>query len=295
MIGIKKCVTISHLPTFKSDDIWSVLKTIDNESTLIAPDYNLYITPTSLRRFSPILRFSYAAAMTIVESAEQPFDAIIVGTGLGCLKDTEKFLQAVINSKGESLSPTAFIQSTHNTIGGAISMGLKNHAYNMTHTQEYFSFEWALLDGMMKIKEGNQNVLLGAADEYIDFLKVLQPKLISDKIPLTSGATFAHLCIESDVYIRDLTFSKGDLILDLERFLTKNEVLLENIDLVLCANEMKEISDAFIYTEFSGNNHCHSAFAFHLAVDAIRNAKKKYVLIINNQHSSKRSFLLLQK
>ncbi len=294
MIGVKKCISISHLPTFGVENIWSVLKTVLPNSELIAPDYKTYIPAASLRRFSPILRFSYAAAMALQKESDIQFDGIIVGTGLGCLKDTEKFLQTVINSKGESLSPTAFIQSTHNTIGGALSIALTNHAYNMTHTQEYFSFEWALIDAMMKIEEGSENILVGAADEYIDFLSKLQPKLIANDFPLTSGTTFAHLSNESDVVLKAIMLSSGNLKTDLIAFLNKNGCSEEDIDIQLIAKECKELPTGFLYTLYTGNHQAHSAFAFHLAVDAIRHEKKKKIVIINNHHADKRSFMLLQ-
>ena len=49
-------------------------------------------------------------------------DAIITGTGLGCLEDTEKFLTAMVTNKEEFLTPTSFIQSTHNTVSAQIAL-----------------------------------------------------------------------------------------------------------------------------------------------------------------------------
>ncbi len=42
--------------------------------------------------------------------------AIITGTALGCLEDTVTFLTRMIELNEELLPPTAFIQSTHNTV-----------------------------------------------------------------------------------------------------------------------------------------------------------------------------------
>jgi 3-oxoacyl-[acyl-carrier-protein] synthase II len=64
------------------------------------------------------------------------------------------------------LNPTPFINSTHNTIAGAISLAIKCHGYNATFTHRGFSFESALIDAMM-IAEDNPgaNILAGSFDE----------------------------------------------------------------------------------------------------------------------------------
>jgi 3-oxoacyl-(acyl-carrier-protein) synthase len=66
----------------------------------------------------------------------------------------------------ELLTPTAFIQSTHNTIGAQIGLMLQCNNYNNAFVHRGFSFESALLDGMMLLKENDAtNVLVGAIDE----------------------------------------------------------------------------------------------------------------------------------
>ncbi len=294
MIGIEHIESIGHQASFKVENVWSALEPLQTESLFIAPEYKNYIPTGSLRRFSHILRFSMTAALAIQEAiGQKPFDAISIGTGLGCLVDTEKFLQQVVNSKGETLSPTSFIQSTHNTIGGAISMALKNHSYNMTHTQKYLSFEWALLDAMMKMNEGAQNVLVGGSDENIPFLAKLQPDLIKTDFPLTSGTTFLNLVPESDVYLKDLTISYGDKNQALNAFLENNNLTQKDIDLVLYANNGLPGIESIQFLSYTGNHQCNVGFAFHLAVDAIRFQGNKTILIINDQQKVGTSFSLV--
>ena len=70
----------------------------------------------------------------------------------------------------EMLSPTAFIQSTHNTIGAQIGLMLQCNNYNNAFVHRGFSFESALLDGMLLLKENEaSNVLVGAIDEITNF------------------------------------------------------------------------------------------------------------------------------
>jgi 3-oxoacyl-(acyl-carrier-protein) synthase len=116
---------------------------------------------------SRIIKMGTAAAVKCLQRAaiEIP-DGIIVGTAYGCLQDTEIFLQRMIDYNEELLTPTAFIQSTHNTVGAQIALLLQCHNYNNTFVHKGFSFESALLDAVMLLKEGEmKNVLVGATDE----------------------------------------------------------------------------------------------------------------------------------
>ncbi len=72
----------------------------------------------------------------------------------------------MILNKEEFLTPTSFIQSTHNTVSAQIALLLKCHNYNFTFVHRGISFESALLDSLMKINSDQAgNVLLGGADE----------------------------------------------------------------------------------------------------------------------------------
>lgn len=146
---------------------------------VIPPDYKAYIEPRMLRRMSKILRMGVAAGIRALKDAgiEQP-DAVATATALGCTQDTEKFLTDMIQMEEQTLSPTAFIQSTHNTIGGQIALLLGLHGYNMTYTQRGASFESALMDTMMLIESGEAgNVLLGGVEELIQSARKLMQRM----------------------------------------------------------------------------------------------------------------------
>src|SRR6267154_1523765 len=130
-------------------------------------DYTQYIDPKYLRRMSRILKMGVAASAMALHEAEVKIpDGIITGTGYGCLEDTEIFLRKMIGLREQALNPTPFIQSTHNTIGSQIALLLTCQGYNQTYTQEGFSFESALLDAMMELKENPDQILLtGGVDE----------------------------------------------------------------------------------------------------------------------------------
>jgi hypothetical protein len=110
------------------------------------------------------------AALKCLQNADIDMpDAIVAGTGLGCLEDTEKFLGSIYTSEEKLLNPTPFIQSTHNTVAGAIALAIKCHNYNATYTHRGFSFESALEDALLQLAENpGLNILAGGFDELTD-------------------------------------------------------------------------------------------------------------------------------
>ncbi|MBW8684075.1 beta-ketoacyl synthase N-terminal-like domain-containing protein [Chitinophaga rhizophila] len=131
------------------------------------PDYKQWIDVKLIRRMSRVIKMGVAAAqLGLQEAGVQKPDAIITGTAYGCLDDTGVFLSKMINQQEEMLTPTAFIQSTHNTVAGQIALMLGCHGYNNTFVHKGFSFESALLDAVMILREGQSSTILaGAMDE----------------------------------------------------------------------------------------------------------------------------------
>ena len=131
------------------------------------PDYKMFISPMEARRIGTLVKRALVTSADALRKGqcEMP-DAIISGTGLGCVEHTEKFLNAVIDNDEECLPPTAFMQSTHNTIGSQIALRLKCHGYNCTYSHRGTSFESALFDAFMQLKLNQiQSALVGAHDE----------------------------------------------------------------------------------------------------------------------------------
>lgn len=126
------------------------------------------------RRMSRVVKMAVSTAVECLGGvAEIPsVDAILTATGWGCLADSEKFLRNLISEQELLLNPTPFIQSTFNTVGGQIALLGHNHCYNLTYVNRSHSFEDALLDGMMRLADGeSRRVLLGAFDEMIPSLE----------------------------------------------------------------------------------------------------------------------------
>lgn len=139
----------------------------ENYLRCVEPDFAKYIAPIVSRRMSKIIKRSIVSSLLCLRDAEIEMpDAIISGTGLGCIEETEKFLRSMITQKEQFLQPTHFIQSTHNTISSQIALNLKCYNYNNTYSHLGISFESALLDGFIQIKtEQINNALVGGFDE----------------------------------------------------------------------------------------------------------------------------------
>jgi 3-oxoacyl-[acyl-carrier-protein] synthase II len=141
-----------------------------NRMTAIEPDYRALIDAKLIRRMSRIIKMGVAAAQSCLQEAGTVApDAILTGTAYGCLEDTEAFLAKMVENKEALLTPTAFIQSTHNTVGSQIALLLQCHGYNNTFVHKGFSFETALLDAMLLLAENDSGeVLVGGLDEITD-------------------------------------------------------------------------------------------------------------------------------
>lgn len=142
----------------------------DTVLSLTKPIYKDFISPVASRRMANGIKNGIvASAYAMKEANVANIDAIVTGTGMGCIQDTEKFLKAIIDNNEEFLTPTAFIQSTHNTVGAQIALTLQCKGYNFTYVNSAISFESALLDAKMQI-EGNEanSVLVGGVDENGD-------------------------------------------------------------------------------------------------------------------------------
>ena len=130
------------------------------------------------RRMSRVVKSGVAAGIeSLLEFGDRAaVEAVVTATGLGCIADSEKFLDSLIANEERMLNPTPFIQSTFNTVGAQISLLRGLHCYNTTYANRWTSFENALTDAALRIGAGlSRAVLVGAFDETTPSVeKVLQ-------------------------------------------------------------------------------------------------------------------------
>ena len=80
------------------------------------PDFKEFIPPVQARRMGNLLKRALVTAKKALALSGIPMpDAILCGTGLGCMEPTERILATFRESGEGSVSPTDFMQSTHNT------------------------------------------------------------------------------------------------------------------------------------------------------------------------------------
>lgn len=132
----------------------------------LEPDYTEIIAPRAMRRMGKAVKMGvYCGLKALQEAGVDDPSRIIVGTGLGCMSDTEKFLNNIVDDDERLLNPTPFIQSTHNTIAGQIALMIKCESYNFTYVHRGFSFESALLDAELFLLDNpSENILIGGVD-----------------------------------------------------------------------------------------------------------------------------------
>lgn len=158
-----------------------------------APPYKEYIPAAQIRRMGAAVKYGVVASKMALEQAGNPaLDAILTGTGVGCIRDSEQFLSNLLENDEQYLTPTAFVQSTHNTVGAQIALGIGCKAYNLSYVNAASSFEAALYDAHLQFKLGEvNNVLVGGVDEKADITYGLfmQAGLIKKE---DGGATYSE-------------------------------------------------------------------------------------------------------
>jgi 3-oxoacyl-(acyl-carrier-protein) synthase len=162
--------SISHISNQEPfSDKWFTDPIIYNERYVrsVEPDFSAYISPVISRRMGKILKRALATAIHAIQQTkmDKP-DAIITGTGLGCIEHTEKFLVAMLENNEELLPPTYFMQSTHNTISSQIALHLKCNGYNNTYSHRGTSFDSAMMDACLQFELGEiQTAMVNGHDE----------------------------------------------------------------------------------------------------------------------------------
>lgn len=291
-LGAATC--ISFQDTFGNENPWNSLVEINGETQLVQPDYKEFVSPAALRRMSSVLKMGAAGGKSCLDKAGlENADAITVGTGLGCVRDTLKFLKAVYEDGEGGLSPTAFIQSTHNSIAGQLALMLGNHGYNMTHVQGALSLGFALSDAELLIGEGDaETVLVGAVDEKTDELVELLSKLagtVSYKLPTIGegGAFFLASKEKLNSSVAKMTA------------LSLSGKLEVDADLVL-----SNANEGFNYIPFSGEHFTSVGFGLFMALKAFEAGKvdNPYVsfdrptrILVHHQLLGQEMSILLEK
>lgn len=330
---IHSIASISAQETFNNS---SFLETIvlheGKTATAIRPNYKNFIPPTASRRMATGVKMGVVTAKIALEEANNiPPDAIITGTGMGCIEDSEKFLNSILENDEQYLTPTSFIQSTHNTVGAQIALGIHCKGYNVTYVNGANSFEAALTDAQLALHEATvSHVLVGGVDElgkkFNHEYVFLQDTL---SVPLSEGAHFFTLgankqensyavltavdCIQSisldaisqktTAFLQHNNFTEADI--DLVVFGTNGDTFDAYYETL--QNSLFQNATHIHYKHLSGEYHTASAFGLWAASKILKEQtipkallmndieKKQYknVLLYNQYQGEYHSFILL--
>ena len=257
---IRSSACISPQNTFGDNGfLTEIVEYNDTRLKAIELEYKNFIDPKLIRRMSHIIKMGVATAMECLSKGNVIMPgAIITGTAYGCLEDTVSFLSRIVEQNEEMLPPTAFIQSTHNTVAAQIALMLQCHNYNNTFVHRGISFESALLDAIMLLNENEaDNILVGGIDEITDTSFTILSRLglykrqpVSNKSLYNSnskgtiageGAAFFVLTDKkNDNNLAELTAIKSWFMLKedevgtkIAAFLADNNLGITNIDLII--------------------------------------------------------------
>jgi len=327
------CISAQH--TADNHQFLEQIVTYDkNIISAINPNYKEYIPPAAARRMAKGVKMGVvASSMALKEAKIDIPDAIISGTGMGCLQDSEKFVSAMVDNDEEYLTPTSFIQSTHNTVGAQIALGLQCKAYNFTYVHAAVSFESCLIDAQLKFNENEANqILVGGVDEQgahtyglhekIEHIKNEKINTFDIKNATSSGAVFgegASFFVLSNTK-QENTYAKltaVEIVSQLnpellnsriEEFLESNQLSVQDVDAIILGlngdvdydhyyahlqNSIFSNTQQLYYKHLCGEYNTASSFGFCLGAHVIKHQHTPQAVVLNDVDSREYNNVLL--
>ncbi|WP_291864466.1 beta-ketoacyl synthase chain length factor [Maribacter sp.] len=334
-VFVNGCGVISAQKTFDNDTFLEEITTYnDRVMPVVNPVYKDFISGGAARRMAKGVKMAVVASNLAMQEAQlESVDAIITGTGMGCLLDSEKFLSKLIDNNEQFLTPTSFIQSTHNTVGGQIALGIQCTGYNFTYVHSSVSFESALLDAQLQLSLGEEeNILIGGVDEnapytinihkLIGFIKAENTETFSLLQSNTSGAIFGEganfftLSTKNQessyaevIGVETLnTVSKENLDNAIVSFLKDNNSSLSDLDVIVLGNNGDVDFDGYYnlltegtfaetqqvyYKHLSGEFNTVSSFGFWLGAKILKTQSIPKEVKLNQKQTSSIKTVLL--
>ncbi len=297
------------------------------------PNYKEYIKPNLIRRMATGVKMGVVASTVALKEAGVALpEAIITGTGMGCLIDSKNFLKKMIDNEEQYLTPTSFIQSTHNTVGGQIALGLACKSYNVTYVHSATSFESSLFDSLLMLEDDVHNILVGGVDEISDYTvnlykliaHVKNEEILSEGIlnSKSKGAVFGE---GAQFFVLDSQKTKNAYaeLVDLKmynrldvaevpekliNFLDQNDLKLDDIDIVILGingdvdydtyysnlqDSIFKNTQQLYYKHLSGEYNTASAFGFWTACQILKEQKIPEIMKLNEHKDSPTKNILL--
>lgn len=203
---IKKVSTVS--PIGDLGDNLNLNTFAANNFNAVEPDYKEVIANANLRRrMNRMLKMGTYAAMKCL--ADTDVDMMLTATSLGSISDTEKMLDTIYSS-GETLgNPTAFIQSTFNTLAGNIAQLKSTHIPNVTFVNRGETVANALGYAQVKLSGDADDILYVSSDEKTELSETVLKKFnLSANGMYGEGSAAMILSSEKTGALAEIVFSK---------------------------------------------------------------------------------------
>ena len=289
----------------------------------VNPAFREYIAPNEARRMGNIMKRAIVTSLKVLkETGINHPDAIITGTSIGSLNYTEKFLDDLVENGEESLSPTYFMQTTHNTVSSAISIYTANHSYNTTYSHGGISFELALKDAWMQLNLGQiSNALVGGHDEMVESYYELLRKTgyvgVEGMVPcgecamsmmLNKQVSPDNLCELAGVSIFRMK-SVQNIRKQLEALVEKANIKVETIQMVMTGvngnpendrlyqpvlDELFPQAEHLQYKQLFGENYTVSALGLYAAAHLMKKQGTPVMLFVNCTTNGDCALILLK-
>ena len=289
----------------------------------VNPAFREYIAPNEARRMGNIMKRAIVTSLKVLkETGINHPDAIITGTSIGSLNYTEKFLDDLVENGEESLSPTYFMQTTHNTVSSTISIFTATHSYNTTYSHGGISFELALKDAWMQLNLGQiSNALVGGHDEMVESYYELLRKTgyvgVEGMVPcgecamsmmLNKQVSPDNLCELAGVSIFRMK-SVQNIRKQLEALVEKANIKVETIQMVMTGvngnpendrlyqpvlDELFPQAEHLQYKQLFGENYTVSALGLYAAAHLMKKQGTPVMLFVNCTTNGDCALILLK-
>ena len=270
------------------------------------PNFRDWLNPLESRRMGKILKRALVTAQKVMhDSGVQQPDAVITGTGLGCIENTELFLDQLCREGEEMLKPTYFMQSTHNTISSLISIHDHLHGYNTTYSHKSVSFDSALLDAFTQLRLGDiQTALVTGNDEMTpSYFSILQRAgYVGQPGQVAAGETSVAMMLTTDpadalceieevsMSVRGVQqpFAPADLLMLGTNGVPQNDQLYREV-----AQQMPGV-ETFEYKRLFGESYTVSGLGVYAAAHLLSQGRAGRVLFVNHSDNLNVTFVTLK-
>ena len=270
------------------------------------PNFRDWLNPLESRRMGKILKRALVTAQKVMhDSGVQQPDAVITGTGLGCIENTELFLDQLCREGEEMLKPTYFMQSTHNTISSLISIHDHLHGYNTTYSHKSVSFDSALLDAFTQLRLGDiRTALVTGNDEMTpSYFSILQRAgYVGQPGQVAAGETSVAMMLTTDpadalCEIEEVSMSvrgvqqplaPADLLVLGTNGVPQNDQLYREV-----AQQMPGV-ETFEYKRLFGESYTVSGLGVYAAAHLLGQGRAGRVLFVNHSDNLNVTFVTLK-